>query len=179
MAEKTWLELIEESGDEFNPAPEGDYLAKIVSTESKVSKNSGNTMIVANLEVAEGPEAGKSLNEVYISKPGPGTAPEKLKGSFRMFMGHLRAVGIDTDTLKTHNPTMAQIAGAIKGKLVQVTIEHESWRGNPPKAKVQGRLMAPPDGAIKVEQFPKVSEAADLGYSQDAPSGPTPVDSDF
>lgn len=163
MADKSWDELINDAGEEFNLLPEGDYQAIIRTAEASVSKNSGNQMINCMIKIAEGPHSGKSIGTVYVSKPGPGTKPEKLEGAARMFFRHLKAVGITTDTLKTHNPTMAQIAAVMEGKAVSVKVKHDSYNGTE-SAKHQGPLLAPMGGAVEVTAFPAATATQVAGH---------------
>jgi hypothetical protein len=169
MADKSWDELISDAGDEFNLLPEGDYQATIREAVATVSKNSGNQMIECTVKVSEGPHSGKSIGKVFVSKPGPGTKPEKLEGAARMFFRHLKAVGITTDTLKTHNPTMAQIAAVMQGKAISVKVKHESYNGVE-GAKHQGPLLAPSGGAMAVTEFPSVA-ATDHGSIREELNG--------
>jgi hypothetical protein len=179
MADKSWDELISDAGEEFNLLPEGDYQAIIRATEASVSKNSGNQMINCTIKIAEGPHSGKSIGTVYVSKPGPGTKPEKLEGAARMFFRHLKAVGITTDTLKAHNPTMAQIAAVMQGKAVSVKVKHDSYNGTE-SAKHQGPLLAPSGGAVAVTEFPTVAETQTVGYGGPAvPVGGSTIDPGF
>jgi hypothetical protein len=169
MADKSWDELISDAGEEFNLLPEGDYQATIREAVSDVSKNSGNQMITCTVKVSEGPHAGKAVGPVYVSKPGPGTKPEKLEGAARMFFRHLKAVGITTDTLKAHNPTMAQIAAVMQGKPVSIKVKHESYNSTE-SARHQGPLLAPSSGAVEVTAFPSVA-ATDHGSIREELNG--------
>jgi hypothetical protein len=169
MADKSWDELIADAGDEFNLLPEGDYQATIKDAVATVSKNSGNQMIECTVKVSEGPHHGKSVGKVFVSKPGPGTKPEKLEGAARMFFRHLKSVGITTDTLKAHNPTMAQIAAVMQGRPVSIRVKHESYNGTE-SAKHQGPLLAPSGGATEVTAFPSVA-ALDHGSIREELNG--------
>lgn len=154
-------DLANMAGDRFNPPPEGNYEFTIQSAEHQVSKRSGNDMIVCSLKIAEGPEAGKSIKTVYVSKPGPGTKPDKMDGALRMFTRHMKAVGISLETLKEHNPTMAQIAQTMIGKTVSGPVKHEDYQGEV-QAGLNGPMRAPSTGAIEVTGFPVMSEAQEV-----------------
>jgi hypothetical protein len=162
----SFADLADMAGDRFNPPPEGKYEFTIHAAEATVSKRSGNDMIVCSLKIAEGPEAGKSIKTVYVSKPGAGTKPDKLDGALRMFTRNLKAVGITLETLKEHNPTMAQIAQVMIGKTVSGPIEHEDYQGEM-QAGLKGPMRAPSGGAIEVTGFPVLSAAQEV-YGSDA-----------
>jgi hypothetical protein len=174
MADKSWDDIIADAGDDFNIPPEGKYQAVIKTAESTVSR-SGNQMVSCGITIAEGPHARKFIKTVHISKPGPGTAPDKAEGAARMFLRHLKALGITIETLKQHNPTMDQIAAVAVGKPVTVNVKHAEWNGNV-QAEHQGPLMAPASGAVEVTSFPPVgtqvlSSGAPMAAGYDADPG--------
>lgn len=159
MADYSWDDILETAGEKFNILPEGEYAAVIKEATATVSKKSGNDMVACTVKVAEGPHAGKGVKTVYVSKPGPGTTPEKLDGAVNMFMRHLKAVGITFDSLKTHKPTMAQIASVMVGKRVTIKVEHEEYpKGSGDRqAANMGPLRPPAEGAAEVTSFPPVT----------------------
>jgi len=148
MADLPWDEIVAEAGDRFNVPPVGKYTALIEEAEATVSKSTGNPMIVVKLKISEGPHAGKRPKKVYVTKSA------KAAG---MLMGHLKAVGIDAETLKKHKPTMAQIAAVMVGKRVNVEIVHDEYRGET-QAVVQYSMRQPEGGAVAVTSFPAVAE---------------------
>lgn len=165
MADLEWDEIVAEAGDRFNVPPEGKFPAVIEETEVTTSKSSGAPMIVAKLKIAEGPHAGKRPKKVYVVKSA------KAAG---LLMGHLKAVGIDAETLKKHKPTMAQIAAVMVGKRVNIEIKHEEYRGET-QAVVNFSMRQPEGGAVAVTSFPPVAAepapaaggSASGGYSSD------------
>lgn len=158
----SFADLADMAGDRFNPPPEGNYEFTIHSAEHQVSKRSGNDMIVCGLKIAEGPEAGKFIKTVYVSKPGPGTKPDKMDGALRMFTRHMKAVGISLETLKEHNPTMSQIAQTMIGKTVAGRVKHDDTYNGEVQAEMQGPMRPPSAGAIEVTGFPVMSEVQEV-----------------
>lgn len=163
MADMPWDELIAEAGDRFNIAPEGEYDFTILETEATTFK-SGNAGIKAKLKVAEGPHAGKSVKTVNVVKS------PKAAG---LFLRHIAAVGITPDTLREHNPTLAQIAKVMEGKRVRGTVKHTEFRGET-QAELEWNMRAPEGGAIEVTSFPAVAAVDEYSTQQ---SGPVPVGS--
>lgn len=149
MVDLGWDDIVSEAGDRFNIPPEGKFAAVIEDTEVTTSKSSGAPMIVVKVKIAEGPHAGKRPKKVYVVKSA------KAAG---LLMGHLKAVGIDAETLKKHKPTMAQIAAVMMGKRVTVEIKHEEYRGET-QAVVNFSMRQPEGGAVAVTSFPPVTEA--------------------
>lgn len=173
MADQSWDDILTIAGDKFDILPEGSYPAVIKAAEATVSKNSGNDMIACTVKVSEGPHAGKGVKTVYVSKPGPGTKPDKMEGAVDMFMRHLKSVGITIDILRTHKPTTAQIARVMEGKAVTIVVKHTEWpKGSGElQAENQGPLRPPASGAVEVTSFPPVMAtapaAASGGYTTD------------
>ena len=65
MEDETWDAFIEESGDIFNPLPEGTYDFVITEAEGKIS-GKGNHMVRVSAKVVSGPEAGKAIKDFYV-----------------------------------------------------------------------------------------------------------------
>lgn len=158
MADKTWDDILETAGEDFDILPEGNYAGVIQAATAGTSKG-GNDMISCTVKVSEGPHSGKSVKTVYVSKPGPGTLPEKWDGAVNMFMRHLAGVGISFDTVKAHKPTMEQIARVMQGKRVSLVVKHEEYpKGSGQyQASHNGPLRPPAEGAAEVTSFPAVA----------------------
>lgn len=182
MADKSWDDILTTAGEKFNILPEGRYQAVIKAAEAKTGKpkdgRPGNEMVACTITVSEGPHAGKSVKTVYVSQPGAGTLPEKWDGAVNMFMRHLKGVGITFDILKTHKPTMAQIAQVMQGKSVTVEVKHEDWRGET-QAAHQGPLLAPTSGAVEVTSFPPVIANTVVNAGSSAPASGFTTDPGF
>jgi hypothetical protein len=164
MADVSWDDILGTADEAFNILPEGQYQAVIRGAESKVSKKN-NEMVACTIKVSEGPYAGKGIDTVYVSRPGPGTEPDRMEGAVSMFMRHLKGLGISFDTLKAHKPSMAQIARVVEGKQITIVVKHEEFpKGSGVmQAKHQGPLRAPASGAVEVTSFPPVAATASAG----------------
>lgn len=169
MADLGWDEIVSEAGDRFNVPPEGKYTATIEEAEATVSKNTGNPMIAVKLKIAEGPHAGKRPKTTYVVKSA------KAAG---MLLGHLKAVGIDAETLKKHKPSMAQIAAVMVGKRVSIEVKHEEYRGET-QAVVNFTMRQPEGGAIAVTSFPPVSAETTVAAGASAPAAGFTTDPGF
>lgn len=153
MADELWDDIIQQAGERFNIAPEGDYEFRIEEAESKVF-STGNAGIVAKLKVAYGPEAGKSVKPVNIVRS------PKAAG---LFLDHLNAVGITPETLMEQKPTLDQIAKVMPGICVQGTVKHTEYQGRT-QAELQWNMRPSEHGAKPITSFPDLNEADALGY---------------
>lgn len=153
MADESWEETIRQAGDRYNIAPEGEYEFRIEKAESTVF-STGNAGIKVDLKVAEGPEAGKSVKTVNVVRS------PKAAG---LFLDHLNAVGITSDTLIEQKPTLDQIAKVMPGVQVFGSVKHSEYRGRT-QAELEWNMRPSKYGVKPITEFPDLNEADALGY---------------
>ena len=162
MADESWDDIVTEAENSGfgDPAPLGTYEAKIISAEAGESSNKKTPQVTIKLKITKGEHAGKS----------PTTYPHQFwktqKGAWSV-TGNCNATGISNDTLRSHKPTLAQIAAVMVGKVVQVTTAYEidkdtkepvELRNGNKKIVVRGTMKAPEGGGTPVTAFPPVPQ---------------------
>lgn len=147
-------DLVKEFSGGFEPLPNGEYDVVVDSAESVLSKN-GKNMIKVRFKVEGGPSNGRTVfwNAVWSPTREDGTANE---GALKAWFGNMAAFGMKTEFFST-NPSFEQIADAMTGKKVRVTLGTREWQGQ--EQNDVKRIKPPVGGAIDVP----------------APSGGTPV----
>lgn len=155
--EESWEDYIKQSGDRYNIAPEGDYEFRIEEAES-TTFSTGNSGIKVKLKVAEGPEAGKSVKTVNVVRS------PKAAG---LFLDHLGAVGISTDTLMEQKPTLDQIAKVMPGVHVHGVVEHSEYPKGSGRmqAEIKWNMRPSKYGVKPITEFPDLNETDALGYT--------------
>ena len=175
MADESWDDIVTEAETSGfgEPAPLGTYEVKIISAEAGESSNKKTPQIKLKLKITKGPHAGKPATTY-------GHTYWKTPAAAWSVVGNCNAVGISNETLKAKQPTLAQIAAVMVGKIVNVTTMQEVDRKNndepvtlrdgSPKIVVKGTMQQKDGGAVPVTSFPAVA-AQSNGYG--APTTPT------
>lgn len=158
MADESWDAFMAEAADAFNPLPEGEYDFIITETEGKVS-STGNPMVRVKAKVASGPESGKAIKDFYVLR---------MVSQAKKFVLHMAAMGITTDVLAQHKPTMQQLAKAMEGKPFRGKVKHTSSADFGDAVELSWAMKPPAGGAVAVTSFPDLSEAESLGYGSGA-----------
>lgn len=164
MAGASWDEIIAEAGDGFNRPPEDEYEFRITSAEAVTGKKDPfYEQLKIEAKIAQGPQAGKSIKTFYLVKA-VGDTKRLAK-----FLRQLRVLGISADTLRSEQPSMAQIAKAIEGRPFIGKVKHNSDAKYGDSADLEWGQMSPPSTPIEeVTAFPAIGEAESLGYDATA-----------
>ena len=121
-----WSDLIGIAGEATGATilPVAKYHV-IVDKAAAAKTQNGKDQIKVQFRVASGPNQGKGpiYNQFVISPDSP--------NAMSFFFQHLSVFGITVEYLKTHCPTIAQIAQMMIGKQCMVTIGHGVWQGKP------------------------------------------------
>lgn len=174
MADESWDDIIADAGDSFNRPPEDEYEFRISAAEAVRGKQSPfYEQLKVDAKIAHGPQAGKAIKTFYLVKA-VGDSKRLAK-----FLRQLGVLGISTDTLRSEQPSMAQIAKAIENKCFTGKVKHNSDARYGDSADLEWGQMNPPSTDIEpVLSFPAISEAETLGYS-DAVAVPVTDDAAF
>lgn len=140
-----WSDLVKEFSGGFEPLPDGDYDVIAETTEYKVSGN-GKDMIKVKFKVQGGPSNGRTVywNAVFSPRKPTGEVNE---GALRAWFGNMSCFGLKAAFFAA-NPSMEQIAAAMQGKKVIVTLATREWQGQ--EQNDVKRVKAPQGGAIEV-----------------------------
>lgn len=140
-----WSDLVKEFSGGFEPLPDGDYDVVVETAEYKVSSN-GKDMIKVKFKVQGGPSNGRTIywNAVFSPRKPTGEVNE---GALRAWFGNMGCFGLKTAFFAA-NPSMEQIAAAMEGKKVIVTLTTREW-DNREQNEVK-RVKPPQGGAIEV-----------------------------
>lgn len=118
-----WDSILE-GGEDDIAIPEDTYTVRVEKTEA-VLASTGKPMVKLTVEVIAGPYAGRWVwTNIVFSTPG-----EPMKsGAARMLRRRLKAFGLDSDYLTTHNPTHTQIAESILGMTVDAEVIQKTYQ---------------------------------------------------
>jgi len=147
--------------------PPGKYLAEAESVTATTS-STGKAMWKIRFKIANGPQEGNKVFTQIVLSPGNNKA-------IGMFMRNLSAFGVSKDFLAT-DPTNEAIAEAMEGRVVEIEVEADSWRGEPRAAVRWINKARTGSGAAKLDSVaaqrlipedPAVNEALSAGESPD------------
>lgn len=175
MADESWDDIVAEaeSSGFGEPAPVGGpYEVKIIGAEAVELGDEKKPAIKMKFKITRDEHAGK---------PATTYGHTVWKSPAWAIVANCAAVGITGEVLKKHQPTMAQIAATMEGKIVSITTEPDiHWKtkvlktdrdGNPVirvKGTMQKSRFTP---APAVTHFPPVGATVTAGYS--VPTTPT------
>jgi hypothetical protein len=154
----------------FEALPAGDYVVKVASTEATRSAN-GKPMIKVKYTVEGGPSAGRPVfNQHVISADNP--------NALAFFFQHMAAYGLDRNYFAS-NPPMPQVAAAMVGRVVQVTLEVRDYQGAPrnnvTKLIAAAGMMAMPGAPVAAAPVMPVAPAPVPPVAAPAPVAPAAV----
>jgi hypothetical protein len=140
-----WGDMVKEFGGGFDPLPNGDYDVLAETAEYKVA-GTGKDMIKIKFRVQGGPFNNRTVywNAVFSPRDKEGKVNE---GALRAWFGNMACFGLKTDFFSA-NPSMDQIAAAMEGKKVIVTLATREWQGQ--EQNDVKRVKPPQGGAIEV-----------------------------
>lgn len=140
-----WGDLVKEFSGGFEPLPNGDYDVITETAEYKVA-GTGKDMIKVKFKVQGGPSNGRTVywNAVFSPRKADGTVNE---GALRAWFGNMSCFGLKTAFFSA-NPSMDQIAAAMEGKRVIVTLATREWEGR--EQNDVKRVKPPQGGAVEV-----------------------------
>jgi len=156
----------------FEPAPAGNYLVRIHSTEAKSSKE-GKPQIEVHLKIAEGPYEGKKIRDWW-------TLTLDKEDALAMFFAKCAAFGIGADFITSlPRGTMAPLAQALVGRMARADLIIDTYNdrknnkiksatpvdGQPPVVPLAGAAPGYAPG-------PAPASAPPMGPP---PGGPSPV----
>lgn len=124
MSDVNWSSVLDEVEKDpgFKPLDAGTYSCIVEDCEAVIA-GTGAKMLKVTLKVLVGPREGAKVftNIVFAT-----SNPKAMKFTLRK----LAALGVDTEMLRTKNPTTAQIAGMVKGVKTDVEVtqrDDETW----------------------------------------------------
>lgn len=124
MPLKNWAQLkddAKESGQSFEPLPDGDYDFKIIASEHRKSQSQKDGYNIT-AEVESGPYKGRRVWNTFWVSPDSAVA-------MGIFFRQFAALGLD-GTFFDSEPSDEQIVGALVGKRFRGTVTTREWNGN-------------------------------------------------
>lgn len=119
---------------EIQPVPPGNYDVKVIEASAGQS-STGKLMYKVRYEIQGGPQHGRKVyNNITLTNDGG--------NALRMFFVNMKSHGLD-EAYFAMNPSPETVAGALVGRQVSITIEHEPYRG---VMREQVRSVRPPAG---------------------------------
>lgn len=140
-----WSDLVKEFSGGFEPLPNGDYDVVAETAEYVVSKN-GKDMIKVKFKVQGGPSNGRTVYWNCVFSPRKPTG-EVNEGALRAWFGNLSCFGLKAAFFGV-NPSMDQIAAAMEGKRVIITLGTREYNGQ--EQNEVKRVKPPQGGALEV-----------------------------
>ena len=142
MATRSFKEIME-TAEKPVPPPVGTYRVKCISADLARTQEHNKEMIKVCYQITAGPQEGKKIWNNFVLSP---ESPESLG----FLATHLEAHGIDWSEYEE----FGDIASALLGCEVQVTITHRDWQGQPRANvqsynKIKGGKPAAPEGQKK------------------------------
>lgn len=120
MQTVNWSELMDGSGDDFQPLPVGDYDVIVDACEADTTQTE-KTMFKTKMKVTQGPHAGRFIWNNFVISP---ESPPALGFFFR----HMAILGLDRSYFE-QQPTPEHVAAAMVGRPCRVGIEHKPYQG--------------------------------------------------
>lgn len=125
MSTINWDDVVGSAAKAFEPLQKGPHNFRVKSAKAGMTKSGEKEQITLQLEVIDGPDAGKTAwKQLTLS-------PEEPK-AMAFFINDMRALGIEPATFVEMMKTgagMARIADAVLGVLVSATVDHRTWGG--------------------------------------------------
>lgn len=177
MADESWDDIVAEAETSGfgEPAPiGGPYEVKIIGAEASEVEVEGEKkpIIKVKFKITSGEHAGK---------PATTYGHTVWKSPAWKVVNNCAAVGITGEMLKKHQPTMAQIAAVMEGKVVSIVTELDAhWktgvvktdRNNNPAIRIKGTMQkSKTTPAPAVTHFPPVGGSTGNAWS--TPTTPT------
>lgn len=175
MADESWDDIVAEAETSGfgEPAPiGGPYEVRIFNAESVELGDEKKPAIKMKFKITSGEHAGK---------PATTYGHTVWKSPAWAIVNNCAAVGITGETLKKHQPTMAQLAATMEGKIVSIMTEPDAhWktkvvktdRNNNQVIRVKGTMQkSKTTPAPVVTHFPPIGATATAGYA--VPTTPT------
>lgn len=180
MTEINWNDVLDEQASDMSEqlAPDGDYDV-VVKKADATKASTGSPMIKLVVEVSTGPYKGKGLFTQLVFKT-------DSPGAMRMSLAGLRALGFDTDRLRSENPPLAKIAAELVGNDAVAVVDSREWndemRNNVKKFKPAGSVSgvppapsigaAPTVASVPAPPAPEVPPAPSIPDAVEAPPAP-------
>lgn len=120
MSELDWGALQQEAKSAA-ALPDGDYPAFVLDAEATTS-STGKPMIKAQYRITDGPAKDKKVRTQFVVSA---ESPVALRIFFQQMAMH----GLDAAYFDT-KPPLANVAGQLKGKHVNIELGTRQWQGN-------------------------------------------------
>lgn len=158
MATFNWNDLqqaAEEAGG-GEPLPANDYDVEVAESEA-VKAKTGKDMLKVRFRVENGPHANRALFTQYVINP---ENPNALAFFFR----NMAAFGLTRDYFAT-NPSLSQVASAMKGRRARVKVIVSEWQS---QDRNEVKATMPPTGGPAAAPTPGI-----LGSTPATPATPS------
>lgn len=148
--------MAEESGI-GQPIPAGRYTVKAVEATAEKTKAGDKDKITVKFSVLDGPHANRKVFNQYVISPDNPNA-------IAFFFKHMAAFGLTGDFFASE-PSMSQVAGAIKDKVVDVDVIIDNYGGEdrnkvkntyPSSTSPASAVSAPSSDPFRVSQQPVI-----------------------
>ena len=160
----TWSELLKEAGavsGGYDPLPSGQYDVEIVKSAHKVAQ-SGKSMFEVEMKVLNGPHANRRIwNRFVIS-------PENPK-ALGYFFSNMRALGLTAEFFEAQ-PTDAQVAAAIDGKVCRAEVGQSEYNGS---IRNEVKKILPAEGGATPVAAPSAAGVPNITAAPAPTSAPT------
>lgn len=176
MADESWDDIVTEAENSGfgEPAPiGGPYEVRIIGAEAVELGDQKKPAIKMKFKITR---------EEHAGKPATTFGHTVWKSPAWVIVNNCAAVGITGEVLKTHKPTMSQIAAVMEGKIVSITTQAATdWKTKEPKLDRDNNPIIEVKGTMQKSKFtpaPTVAAFPPVGSSAGAPvsasAGPAP-----
>ena len=147
MTETTWAELVNNSKNQLEPVPPGDYDVRVLDA-SEDKSSTGKLMIRVKFEIITGPHAPRKIPTQFVLS-------DENPMALAIFFRHMQSMGLNADFFSQLPPPVgdsmlqagAMIASALLNRQCRVTLGIRAWQG---VDRNEVKAVLPPLGGVPV-----------------------------